>query len=649
MAFNTALDIAVNGGVDLGTAFSEATNTKEGTPRVRYIEYDNKKILPDYFVSVGGKTVNTNIANTLLSKEKYIGRVLSAPDAVNQIILQEMKVYSFIKNRIQNLNPSLSDKEASQMAYDEMYSTSIDKATVQATKEFEDRGISLDLSKKSDLYRFNRRVYEIVQQSRGQEVIQAASEFGGRYTYKVSDTGIMQPVAFIITKIKSILSISAAELRNRGKQVPEFAKAFDRVATSIDTINEGIFTTHMPFIKGVANILEKGLELYPPYGFAKAGFYLSSAAYLKLYKNNPPFQEKVASKGGEFLIRAILGLVIKELFLSFADDDENDKEKALYGAGDEDFKKQQAIKVERPANTIKIGGKNINLDYLGSVGISLKAEAALMDLKRYSENYNKLPRGEKELAQAQSVAQTILLGSYTQGLFDLVSKPSTDITETEKAKAAELATRWLIPFTALSRQLMQAADPKAKKAIGLKENLAKYSGLVAGWTLDRPAFDYRGREYNTGQIYTGSPDAFMGMLTNMGKLADDYDTKVMKYTNYDLSFTTISKNDEKYYIVDKETGKERKMTDEEYYEVSKAKNKLFNDNVKNFIDLLDGKIVNGEELSKEVIDAYKADAKAVKKEIEAINSRAKADAFYNTFGEIPIKVAEEATPIEEKP
>lgn len=643
MAFYTAMDILVNGGVDLGTAFSEATNTKEGTPRVRYTEYGSKKLLPDVFLGLGGTRVNANIYNSLLDKEKFIGRTLAFPDTINQIMLQEMKAYSFIKNSIQNQNPSLSDKEASQMAYDQMYATSIDEATAKATKEFKDRGIDLDLSKPKDFYRFNRRVYEIVQQSRGEEVIKQASDFAGRYTYKISDTGIMTPVSFLMTQIKTMFTTSAAKLRKMGDKDPEFAKAYDRVAKMLETTGEVLFTTHMPFIKGVANILEKGLELFPLYGYPKAAGYLTPVAFTK----NKQKQEELLSKAGEFAIRATFGLALMSLFLGIADDDENDGEVALYGAGDEDFKKQQAIKVVRPANTIKIGGKNINLDYLGSLGVSLKAQAALMDLKRYQEKYSKLSDEEKAMAQAQAVAQTILLGSYTQGLFDLVSKPSSGVTEREKAKAAEVLTRFIIPFTAFSRQLMQAIDPKAKKAIGLKENLAKYSGLVAGWSLDRPAFDYRGREYNTGQIYSGSPDAFVQMLTTMDKLSDDYDTKIMKYTNYDLSFTTISKDDEKYYIIDKETGKERKMTEEEYYEVSKVKNQIFDERVRGFIDMIDGKSVDGEQYSKEEQEAYKNNPKQIKKIIEQINNQAKRDAFIKVFNEAPIKVEQEATVIGE--
>jgi hypothetical protein len=44
-ALATYLDVLVNGGVDMGVALSEVTNTKEGSPRVRYMENERKKIL----------------------------------------------------------------------------------------------------------------------------------------------------------------------------------------------------------------------------------------------------------------------------------------------------------------------------------------------------------------------------------------------------------------------------------------------------------------------------------------------------------------------------------------------------------------------------------------------------------------------------
>jgi len=624
-ALNTAMDIMINGGVDLGTAFSESTGTKEGTPRVRYLEY-NKNTIPDLYVFMGGKKINLNLYNRALKGEKYVGRGLSFADTWNQIMLQEMKTYNYIKSKLMASDPTLTDRQASQKAYDTMYALDIEKATAEVAKEFETRGITLDMNKKSDRYRFFRRVYEKVSQSRGEEVVKAASEFASRYTYKQSDAGIMTPIKYLLTQLKLIFNTAASKLRAEGKKKENenMYNMYESLAKSMEAIGEGVFTTYQPFIQGVANILEKGLELYPPYGLAKATSYLTVGALLK----DKNAGSKLYGKSGEFFIRALIGLAVIEMFKSLADDDEDDGKPAIYGAGEEDYRKGQAIKTLRPPNTIVIDGRPINLDYLGSFGVALKVEAALLDLERYDEKYQKLDPSEKEAVQALSVANSILVGSYTQGLADLVAGKLNGM-----ARAAELATRLMIPYTNAVRQGYQLIDPKAKKPISFMENMAKYSGLVAGWSLDRPAFDYRGREYKTGQLYTGSPSGFIGMFSVMDKLADDYDKIILKSTNYDMAFTGFERENPKYYVVDSETGKERQMTDEEYYNVMFEKNKMFDSLVKESLS----DPISGNDLKTDML----SDSKYAKKIIGRLNSIAKKEAFEKVFGEVPIYVEEE--------
>jgi hypothetical protein len=56
-ALATYLDVLVNGGVDMGVALSEVTNTKEGSPRVRYMENERKKIFKPVIRTILGKDV----------------------------------------------------------------------------------------------------------------------------------------------------------------------------------------------------------------------------------------------------------------------------------------------------------------------------------------------------------------------------------------------------------------------------------------------------------------------------------------------------------------------------------------------------------------------------------------------------------------
>ena len=625
-AFHTAMDILINGGVDLGTALSEQTGTKEGTPRVRYIEYA-KRLLPDLYVQLGGSKYNLNVVNSLLNSEKYIGRLLSFPDTFNQVLLQEMKTYSYIKNKYLANDPLMTQKEASQKAFDILYNQDLEAQRAKIIDEFKKRGITLDLSNKKDIYRFNRRVYESVMQQREQDVLQVASSFASRYTYKEGDVGIMSPVKKTLNGIKKGFKLATNELREEGKKDPDLYRVYNATANTIDNSVELLFNTHLPFIQGVANILEKGLELYPLYGAIKSVGYLAPAVYLDKVKNNQKGAEELYSRSGEAIIRASIGLALTALLLSFADDDEDDKEKALYGSGDEDYKKAAAIKTVRPANTIVINGRNINLDYLGSMGVSLKAEAAMTDIKRYSEKFAKMNGVDRAAAETMAVLKTVVLGSYTQGLYDLLNGGIDP-----KAKAAEFTTRAVIPWVGSMRSAYQLIDSKAKKPVTFAESLAKYSGMVAGWSVNRLAFDYRGREYSTGQIYSGSPDAFVGMLSGMEKNSDRYDHIIMQATDFDMSYTNLNKRDPENYVIDNNTGKTREMTNEEYYEVSKLKNQTFNDMAVTYIDEQEKMRDNNNS------SLFFLDKKAAKSAMSQINTAAKTVAFKKLFNEVTYEI-----------
>jgi hypothetical protein len=621
-ALYTAADIFLNGGVDMGNAFSEITNTKEGTPRVRYIEY-----WKPFFNPTSWKNP-IKLRNKLKESEKFIGRTLSFFDTINQVLLQETKTYTYLKDMY--IRSGYSAKDASQKAYDAMNSISIIEATNQATNEFDKRGIAIDMTKKADKARFNRRVYEIVQQSREKEATKAGFKFANRYTYKSYDTGIMQPVAATLSSLKNLFPRFADAIRKNAKDFGINYKVADTVAKSIEFAGDDIFMVYLPFIKGVANILEKGLELNPYYGLTKATAYLGVGAGA-----SKDFKQEYYQRSGEYLFRAIMGLAITSLLLSLADDDDEENKK-LFGAGQEDYRKQAASKVLRPANTIVIGGRRINLDYLGSYGISLKIEAAFADLKRYDDEYNKLEGSDKYQAQIMAALSTILYSGYTQAIYEAIApnKEKRKIEQELKMKGSELLTRATIPFTNTSRQLYGMIDPEAKKPISMAEYIAKYSGVVAGWTLDRKNFDYRGRTFNTGQVYSSSPDAFIAMFKETAALADEVDEFIQKGTKGDFSFTTIRKRDEKYFIMDKETNKMREMTDYEYYDVSLVANKKFDKGVTDFYNKYKNNNYKSDS-ERRYYKAVAADPVLLKKAITYINSSAKKEAFYETFGYVP--------------
>ena len=633
IAMATGLDVLINGGVDLGTAFSEITESKEGTPRVRRMEY-YKPRFKDLYVELGGKKLNINVYNSLLRAEKYAPRLLNFADTFNQIALQEMRTYTFYKNQLMVNDPTMSEKEASQKAYDMIVGEDLLTLAPKIKQEFKERGIALDMNKATDRARFNRRLYEAIAQTRDKEATKKGAEFAGRYTYKVSDVGIFPAAAVALAKLKALFLQLARTERNKSKTQSGNEKFIrEKFADYMERMADVIISAKLPFIKGVALILEKGLEMNPYYGGAKSAYYLGSAGFSKLMGSSPDVVQDKVAKSGEVAYRALLGLVITSLLLSISDDDEEGKP-MLYGEGDESYAKQQAIKTLRKPNTITIGGRDINLDYFGSAGVALKVKAALLDLERYSEKYANMDGIEKLAMQTLALARTILLGSYTQGMYDLAGMATGKSSESKNDKlVADILTRTFIPFTSASRMLMNTIDPKAKKPIGFLEELAKQSGLVAGWMVDRPAYDYRGRQYNTGQLYSSSPDAFGEMFIGGKKLADDLDKRIMKDSDWDMSYTQIQKANKLYYVTG-EDGKKREMTNLEAYEVGLEKNKLFDEKVREHYRMMDLPEFEGgysDDLKKKY--STKEGAKEI---LGKLNGEAKKEAFVKLFNEYPV-------------
>jgi hypothetical protein len=604
-----ALESLVNGSVDNGSAFAEQTGQKEGTPSVRFLEFQkyHNYWTPDLPVTVKGVTFNLNPINALKKNEKYVQRVLGATDSVNHTILQEMKSYTFIKRVVMRGSPEMSAKEAAKVAYEIMYYLDITEATIAASEMYKEQGLDIDKNKrafnklvyklaqdhtlfralrkatdefkksnieytsKSGKLKLNRRINEIAQQTRADDVIKAATEFASRYTYKQSDMGVFPLVANLIKYVKDVFPLMAARIRKNAKGTA-YSKQANKIANGIEISGELLFTSTMPFINGVANILEKGLEFNPIYGGIKSATYLGLALNANNKKDTTKARE-LSAKSGEVIYRVAVGMLLMALLQSLADDDEADDEKAIYGQGDKNFNRNKVIETVRPQNTIRIGGRDISFDFFGTLATEIKIQSIAMDLKRYAD---------KEITNTQymgMVYNQIISSSFTKGLSDIATAASSTAQTGKLAtyfekKTAELSTRVVLPFTSFARQAGQVAEPEAKKAIGLKENIIKQAG-VGGWLLNRPNLDYRGRTYDTGELYTSSASGAMNLFgSRVNK--DPIDIWVLKAANNNLGVSDIKKDSDKFYLVDNPDGTSRPMTDEETYDVSAEAARIFN-------------------------------------------------------------------------
>jgi hypothetical protein len=336
-----------------------------------------------------------------------------------------------------------------------------------------------------------------------------------------------------------------------------------RIREYTEFLNTFLWQAFIPFVKGVGNIAEKGLELTPIYGAAKAMGY-GAAGLIQKAKGNQEYEDRLVGRAGEYAFGVGIGIALLAMSGLFDDDDEEGTE--LYGKGTGDYRKDKVIGKVRPKDTLRTsGGHNIALNYLGTPGIALKMNAAWGDINKWSKE--ELSDMAKLWLYA-TAATGVVNDTYFSSIRDIAN---TDPETYWTRKGAELATRAAIPYVQTSRQLEQLRDPEAKKAIGFIANLAKYSGLLAGWSVDKPALDYRGKSYDIGKLYTSTPDGFVKMFVPADK-PDAVDNLVIKYHPIIMD---IRRNEEKYLVPDGD-GSFEPMSDEQYYKYNQYKGDYLN-------------------------------------------------------------------------
>jgi hypothetical protein len=534
-ALRVALDLLINGSVDPGVAQSEITGTKEGSPSVRFMENRRSDL-----GMRGALYVPSKIFDTL---PKYILRAIGSVDSFFNTLLQDVKTYNLARTMIKERNPNISSAEANRMAYEETWGMEIMEAEIQAEKEFADRGISIDGFK--GRVRFRRRVNEIVEQKRKPEIVKMARSFGARNTFKEQDMGVASMVGALWTQFISLHEKALKALRDTDSKLAfQFANALEfTLGLTFDLLT--------PFVKGTANFMEKGLEHFAPYGIAKAAAYAIPATESKISKRSSEYN---FDRVGEYVWNAVLGTALTAFIMSLGDDDEEDKEKAIYGAGSEDWDELKNRRKQRPANSIVINGSAYNFDLFGPLSIPLRIEASQLDKKRYGK--------EEGVGTAIDVLVNMISSPYLETPGQMIRNiKKGEYSTLLKRQGSEFVTRAAIPAVGFFRQAGQLYKPQAMTPITFMEHLYKQSGIFMVGKLDRPAFDYRGKTYDQGEVNPGSPDGMRRLLLSKKGAIDDIDKFVFKYAP---SVGVVNTNVEKYKIYDE--GSFRPMTDEEEYD-----------------------------------------------------------------------------------
>ena len=595
-ANETSLNIMLSGGADTGSAFAEITGQKEGVPSVRRLE---SKFVP-YRKFLIPKAA-------ILNKKLYlIGRILNAPDSYNHIIQADVESYMLIKDRLLKNDPNLTRKEAAKQALELVYASDLTDARKQATKEFEDRGITFNLSKKADRARYNRRVSEILQQARPTDIIDKANAQASRGTYKQADIGAFSLLGRgMQNMINSMIKVSAT-LRQKGRGTPQ-AALYNKMANIIDIVLKSAQSAFFPIVTGAANILEKGAELELHYGLLKSIGYSSAAIATNYNARNLSAEDKILAsekaselfeKSRRYAFRSlILGQLYMLAILSMIDKDDEDKDEEgkarpkLYGTGEVNRNKNVIIKEIRPSNTMVINEKNIPIELLGGMFLALKLKALELDIDRYLSDEKIDAKKRAKLTLEAVTSSSTLKGA--NDLYKYLSDPTSPSAQNFLMKRlAELTTRTTIPFTSFSRAAEQIREPKAKQAITFGENILRYSGIVGGWALDRKSYDVLGNEYDTKDLYTSGAGGTVNILSK--PIQKPLLLWVNKATGSNATVSSVNTKQSAYLVPNPKTGELEAMSDLQYYEFGLIKSKIFGELLNSYYDKFHNREINKE-------------------------------------------------------
>lgn len=329
---------------------------------------------------------------------KYVGRFMSATDAVFYIGARRMRLYEQVRNELiskgfrgEELEAEIQKKLGEQQEV-------FDSARSQAKQEMDAYYDAAKLDKNTRKYYRDvaRRTSEILFKNNDVNQTEEAETFGRTVTFNYTPKGWLGSIA--------------AGLKWVNTQVPPMR-------------------LYIPFINVPFNIVNQSLD-YTPYGYARA-----LGVNFSRFTHDSDKSTRVDDKGSEFrnreIIKATFGTIMMTGLFALAamydDDDENRNFFDITGKGPSDYNKrsQELARGVQPYS-IKIGDKYISYQYS-----PLLMPLAWVGNWRDHEKYKEL--GEKEWStkfafMVQNSMSSVFDLSSLQGmnaLFEIVSSAST--------------------------------------------------------------------------------------------------------------------------------------------------------------------------------------------------------------------------------
>jgi len=592
-----AATILVSGRVSRGASYEDLLGNT-GEQRTRYLEYMSSKGFFKKIISG--------------SKIKYINRLLEAADTFSSAVSAGLSEFNQATKYIDRFYPNLSKKERAEKVWAIMYNVEDNslQEIEKAVKDLKQAGVENPTQSE-----INRTIYERATRKRDErlkeEYVKVTDNYRQLAEKAITDRGETPTAESVQDEIDLMfgnydsrgivakgqlqaqretgklstygltsLITKPIEIANRyiGQQIRTTkSSAFRGVLIGTETVTSKLF----PFATSIARWTEMQLEL-TPYGLVKGAAYKGFA----IAEKNKETKEELSQEGGIYLRRSIIGAaemaILYGVLSSLKSDDDDDDETARGILSASTYGKERVAGIGKPKQSAKIGDRNLPLSLLGNLGIAYGW---------YADFYQKYKEESKEnkikgvlIASAASTISMAIESSWYQNYSRYSSIGADIFDEKNQNKLGTIAGRiagTLIPWNRFQNEIGQVMNPSSEVQDNFYINILNQFSIVRGIGLNQNKnFDYRGREYDTGDIYVNSLDGLVKFMT--GKKYRDEIDNFLSNINFAASDPyRQTKSDEltTYSVFNKEDLKPRVMTDEEWYDFRRTTATLFNEKV----------------------------------------------------------------------
>jgi hypothetical protein len=529
------------------------------TPRISEFVYD---LAPD--TRTGRNIVR---ASNLYNIAKYMARVNEGVDSYFGSVSASMTKYAMLKQYYKD--QGMTRNAAGAAAYADLYVTEekFNDAMDQARGEIDKMGV--DASENM----VKRRAYEIIDQNREipQRTKDLAEEAANQLTYKKPGIfGVTHALPFLVNSISRGIDNLA-----KTKHAPKAAAAFAEAAKfGLNTV--------VPFSGIGANVTESSLDWLPVYGTVKAIGGAISYHSMKDKTGENAVKMKVALRRiyAKQAISIAVSSYVLAMLLAGDDDDEREIMKAfdlVKGTGGKYVRRNPMPKDEKDRT---IAG--VSLDITASLQTSLLVIADYRQQLKENPDYTNMDLLQYGVNSYKSavLSQSILKSSAE--IIDVIENiGEIDKSKFVSKKTAQVFANSFLPAAGMAKQVGDLKSPVKKEAIGFFDNLMNEGGAYTTWAIDREKYDWRGRNYATGDFYASNPRAFttnMGITKNILK-ADAIDKWAIDKNVKTVGPKTDSDREKDQFsfslIVPEEPGY-RFMEDVEVYTFNKRASQLLN-------------------------------------------------------------------------